>query len=119
MEQRAALDAAGVRRLLADQAGVVARHQLVALGFTDDDLRRQLRRRALVPLHPGVYVNHTGPPTRLQQEWAAVLLRWPAALQRVDALRALGLSRDRQTIPLRTTRIYERSDARPLRSRGG
>lgn len=78
MDQRDGVDAAGVRRLLFEQAGVIARRQLVQLGFTEIDLRRQLRRRELVPLHPGVYVNHTGRPTRLQREWAAALLHWPA-----------------------------------------
>lgn len=54
-----------------------------------------LRRRSLVPVHPGVYVDHTGRPTRAQLEWAAVLFHWPAALHRESALRAHGMSRDR------------------------
>ena len=45
-----------------------------------------IRRRELVAVHPGVYVNHTGQPSRRQQEWAAVLFYWPAALTRESAL---------------------------------
>ena len=37
-------------------------------------------------MHPGVYVNHTGRPSRHQREWAAVLFFWPAALTRESAL---------------------------------
>ena len=33
-------------------------------------------------MHPGVYVDHTGPPTWDQRAWAAVLFFWPAALCR-------------------------------------
>ena len=34
----------------------------------------------------GVYVNHTGAPSRRQLEWAAVLHYWPAALTHESAL---------------------------------
>ncbi|HSV38643.1 MAG TPA: hypothetical protein VLI04_07765 [Nocardioidaceae bacterium] len=39
-------------------------------------------------VHPGVYVNHTGPLTWLQRAWAAVLACSPAALCDESALRA-------------------------------
>lgn len=74
--------------LLADQAGVVSRRQLRAAGYVDHDLRRLVRRRELVAVHPGVYVDHTGPPTWQQRAWSAVLLAWPAALHGASAIRA-------------------------------
>ena len=40
-------------------------------------------------MHPGVYVDHTGPLTWLQRAWAAVLVAWPAALTHESALRAV------------------------------
>ena len=39
-----------------------------------------LRRRELVRVHAGVYVDHTGPLTAAQMQWVAVLACWPAAL---------------------------------------
>jgi len=39
-------------------------------------------------VHPGVYVEHTGPLTWKQQAWAAVLYYWPAALAGDSALAA-------------------------------
>ena len=47
-----------------------------------------VRRRELVRLHPGVYLNHTGDPTWLQRAWAGVLYAWPSALWGPSALRA-------------------------------
>ncbi|ANH37429.1 hypothetical protein I601_0986 [Nocardioides dokdonensis FR1436] len=76
-------------RLLRDQAGVVARRQLLALETTDaTDLARMRRRRELVEVHRGIYVEHTGPLTWQQRAWAAVLWAWPAALCGESALRA-------------------------------
>lgn len=68
------------------QAGVLARWQILERGGTDADIARMRRRRELQPVHPGVYVDHTGPLTRRQREWAAVLALWPAALARESAL---------------------------------
>ena len=53
------------------QSGVVSRRQVLELGGTDRDIARMVRRRDLVVVHPGVYVDHTGTPSRLQREWAA------------------------------------------------
>ena len=58
---------------LAWQHGVVSRAQALASGLAPHDLRRMVRRRELAPLHPGVYVDHTGEPTWLQRAWGAVL----------------------------------------------
>ncbi|QYJ03760.1 hypothetical protein KUV85_15745 [Nocardioides panacisoli] len=74
--------------LLGRQAGVVGRRQLLGCGVTDHDIRRLQRRRLLTTVHPGVYVDHTGPLTWLQRAWAAVLACWPAALRGASARRA-------------------------------
>lgn len=73
-------------RFIDEQAGVVARRQVLAAGFSDDFIRRQLRRREWSRIHGGVFVNHTGPLTWQQQTWAAVLFYWPAALCHESAL---------------------------------
>lgn len=76
-------------RIMSQQGGVVARCQAMKSGLTENDLRRMLRRRELVLIHKGVYVNHTGEPTWLQRAWAAVLFAGPdAALTHESALRA-------------------------------
>src|SRR5690606_19032091 len=62
--------------------------QLVAAGVSAAELRRLVRWRRLRPLHPGVYLNHTGPPSWLQRAWAAVLYADRAALCDQSALRA-------------------------------
>ncbi len=76
------------RQLLARQDGVIARRQALASGVTEPGLRRLLRTRTWVALHPGVYVDHTGSPSWAQRAWAAVLHAWPAALHGESALRA-------------------------------
>ena len=65
--------------LLARQDGVVSRQQLLSLGAARHDVERWLRRRDLTRVHPGVYVDHTGPLGWHQRAWAACLLHPPAA----------------------------------------
>lgn len=60
--------------ILIRQDGVVARRQAVAVGLTEHEIRRRLRRREWAKVHPGVYVDHTGPLTWQQRAWAAVLV---------------------------------------------
>ena len=74
--------------LLALQSGVVSRRQLHDSAVLPHDLKRLLRRRDLVRLHDGVFVNHTGELTWLQRAWAGVLLAQPAALCHDSAIRA-------------------------------
>ena len=74
--------------LLAMQDGVVARRQILAEGAQPPDIERLLRRRDLVRMLPGVFLNHTGDPTWQQRAWAGVLYAWPAALSHRSALRA-------------------------------
>ena len=76
-------------RLLRDQDGVVARRQLLSLPGTDRTVvARLVRRRELVEVLRGVYVEHTGPPSWQQRVWVAVLWAWPAALAAQSAWRA-------------------------------
>ena len=100
--------------LLSDQTGVVSRRQLLGAGLRQHDVARLVRRRELVTLHPGVYVNHTGEPTWLQQAWAAVLLCWPAALAGESALRAAeGPGSSRRVRPVEVAVAEERHLRRP------
>ncbi len=70
------------------QDGVLSRRQAHADELTDADIRRFLRRREWARVHPGIYVNHTGPLTWQQRAWAAVLVAEPAVLSGQSALRA-------------------------------
>lgn len=70
------------------QDGVLSRRQAVAGGLTDADIRRFLRRREWARVHPGVFVDHTGPTSWQQRAWAAVLVAHPAALTGQSSLRA-------------------------------
>jgi very-short-patch-repair endonuclease len=74
--------------VMAEQAGVISRRQALETGIKPHDIKRLLRRREWALVHPGVYVDHTGPLTWLQRAWAAVLFSWPAALCDDSALRA-------------------------------
>lgn len=80
---------APLRALLTEQGGVVARSQVLGAGHEVHDLRRWVRQRLLVPVHEGVYVDHTGPLTWHQRSVAAVLYAAPAALHGCCALRAI------------------------------
>lgn len=80
-----AQDIAGI---LDRQAGTISRHQALRAGCEPHDIRRRKRRREWAEVHPGVYVNHTGPLTWQQRAWAAVLVCAPAALCHESAKRA-------------------------------
>lgn len=82
------VDDRALAALLRRQAGVVSRRQLRDLGCRPHDVERLVRRRALTRVHPGVFVEHTGPLSWEQRAWAAVLALWPAALCAESALRA-------------------------------
>ena len=77
-----------VAACLTRQAGVISRRQVLAAGRDDAFIARMIRRRHWARVHPGVYVDHTGPLTWPQQAWAAVLYAHPAALAGRSALRA-------------------------------
>lgn len=77
-----------LEELMLLQSGVVSRRQAIAHDLTDADIERKVRRREWARVLPGVFVDHTGELTWLQQAWAAVLFSWPAALTHSSALRA-------------------------------
>lgn len=72
--------------LLEQQAGTVSRTQLAGLEIARRVRDTMLRRRELVPVLPGVYVNHTGKPSREQRVIAAVLYAGHSALHLDTAL---------------------------------
>jgi hypothetical protein len=61
------------REIAGEQAGVVARSQLLALGLTPRQARRWIDSGRWRALHPGVYVTFTGPVPDLARVWAALL----------------------------------------------
>src|SRR3954454_6683419 len=87
--------------VLADQSGVISRRQVLEAGLHDHDVARLVRRREIVRLHPGVYIDHTGTPTWHQLAWGAVLVTWPSALSHASALRAAeGPGSSRRALPI-------------------
>ncbi len=82
------MDLGAYGAVLAEQCGVISRAQLLACGAMDHDAARLIRRRDLVAVHRGVYVNHTGQLLWAQRAWAGVLVCWPAALSHSSAIRA-------------------------------
>ncbi|MGL5824756.1 MAG: hypothetical protein ACRCYU_08045 [Nocardioides sp.] len=126
---------------LDDQSGVITRTQLTGVGIAKPALDRMLRRRDLVRLMPGIFVNHTGEPSWQQRAWAGTLYFAPAALGEESALRAangpgarnhsdaepitIAVDRDRRLRPasgyrlVRQVRLAERVQwhARPPRVR--
>jgi hypothetical protein len=66
----------------------VSRRQALTCGLAAYDLERLVRRRELVRVLPGVFVDHTGEPTWEQRAWAGCLAVDRAALGGSSALRA-------------------------------
>ena len=82
------------RALAADQAGVVARRQLYALGVTRWQVKGELRARRWRRVTDAVVAVHNGPLDAQAHRWAAVLHGGPRArLDGVSALVASGLAR--------------------------
>ncbi|MFN8074653.1 MAG: hypothetical protein U0Q15_04420 [Kineosporiaceae bacterium] len=80
------------RELAAAQAGVVSRRQLLALGWSDVDVRQARRSAGWRVLGGGVYVTHQGPLTGEARTWAVLLRSGPgAALASRSALAAWGV----------------------------
>jgi len=114
------MDTDSITRLLDQQEQVLSREQVIARGGSDNDIARKLRRREWAQVHPGVYVGHTGPLTREQDEWAALLYYAPAALTGRSAMRAYGLLLGRDLEPSERHRMvhlavdrHRRLKARP------
>jgi hypothetical protein len=62
-----------LRRIVADQCGVVSRQQAIQEGLSADVIKWRVRAGRWQPLHRGVYATFTGTPTRRARLWAAVL----------------------------------------------
>jgi len=92
-----------ISRALAVQERVITRAQVLAAGGNDNDIARMLRRREWAQVHPGTYVDHTGPLTLEQRESAAVLHCSPAALTGRSALRRYGVPTGRAFDDAETT----------------
>ncbi len=93
------------------QEGVFSRAQLRECLIAKHDIERMLRRRKLRRVHPRVYIDHTGPLTRRQREWAALLYAEPAALcwrlgDRDSEVIHVAVPHDRQVRPLVGLRIH-------------
>ena len=82
------MDDSALAAVLRRQSGVVGRRQLRSMACRPHDIERMIRRRELIRVHPGVFVEHTGPLSWPQRAWAAVLALWPAALCAESALHA-------------------------------
>ncbi len=75
-----------LRTLIDAQEGAVTRAQVLAVGVTESELRRMIRRRELVPVHRGVHVDRTGPLAWVTRAVAAVRFHHRSALCDVSAL---------------------------------
>ena len=85
------MDTDAFEDLLVRQEHVFTRRQVLDLGGDAALIRRKIRRREWVIVHPGVMVDHTGTPNTRQREWAAVLYYAPAALAGRSALLRHGV----------------------------
>ena len=75
------LDRDALDGLLVKQLDVIARHQALAVGASENALRHRLRPGgSWRHLLPGVYLAATGAPTTLQEEMAALLYAGPGSV---------------------------------------
>jgi len=75
------LDRDALDGLLVQQLDVIARHQALAVGASENALRHRLRPGgSWRHLLPGVYLAATGAPTTLQEEMAALLYAGPGSV---------------------------------------
>jgi hypothetical protein len=70
----------GLRRVIAEQAGVVSRQQLLRAGVSRTTVASRVKRGLWQQLHPGVYGTFTGIVPWEALLWAAVLYAGPGAL---------------------------------------
>lgn len=86
------MDVPAVSRLLRRQSGVIGRRQVLEVGGPESFVARKVRRREWVRVHNGVYVDHTGPLSVPQREWAALLLHPGSVLADRSSLRVDGIT---------------------------
>lgn len=104
-----------VAALLLTQDGVIARRQVEDAGLRAHVVQKKLRGKDWVPIHPGVYVNHSGSPTWRQRVWAALLDAYPAAVADTSVLHFgrgpihIAIERGRTVKPRRGITVHRRA----------
>lgn len=92
-----------LRRVIAEQAGVASRRQLLCAGVSRTTIASRVKRGLWQQLHPGVYGTFTGTVSWQARLWAAVLYAGPGALlSHETAAEILGLT-DRRSLVIRVT----------------
>jgi len=82
-----------LRQVIAEQAGVVSRRQLLRAGVSRNTVTSKVRHGLWQQIHLGVYGAFTGAITRDARLWAAVLYAGPGALlSHETAAEVLGLT---------------------------
>jgi putative AbiEi antitoxin of type IV toxin-antitoxin system len=82
-----------LRRVIAEQAGVVSRRQLLRAGVSRTTIDSKHKRGLWQQIHPGVYGTFTGTAAREAHLWAAALYAGPGALlSHETAAEVLGLT---------------------------
>ncbi|MGW6198599.1 type IV toxin-antitoxin system AbiEi family antitoxin domain-containing protein [Kribbella sp. NPDC055110] len=106
---RQQLNDEGLAVLIHEQHSVVSRAQLLAAGLPDVDVRRRVRSRRWKPVHPGVYVTHTGPVGYDERLVAALLYAGPeAAWSHYTAAEQFGLIKPDDRRPVYLTIPWRR-----------
>ena len=83
----------GLRRIIAEQAGVVSRRQVLCAGVSRNAIVSKVNHGLWQRLHPGVYGAFTGALSWEVRLWAAVLYAGPGALlSHETAAEVLGLA---------------------------
>jgi len=86
----------GLRLIVAEQADVVSRQQLLRAGGSSNTITANVKRGVWQPVHPGVYRTVTGDVSWEARLWAAVLYAGPGALlSHETAAEVLGLTNRR------------------------
>ena len=104
----------GLRQIIAEQASVVSRQQLLRAGVSRNTITSNVRRGVWRRIHPGVYRTVAGNVTWEASLWAAVLYAGPGAmLSHETAAEILGLT-DRRCPVIHVTVPASRRVRAPL-----
>lgn len=85
-----------LRRIIAEQAGVVSRRQVLRAGVSRNTITSKVKHRLWQPLQLGVYGAFTGSITWEARLWAAVLYAGPGALLSHETAAELLMLTDRR-----------------------
>ena len=103
-------------RLLAEQAGVITRHQASGCGLTPDALRGLVRDERWTRSERGIYLRGVGAPTFTQRLWIAHLLAGdPSAIGGQAALHRHGVGPEPDEIDVFIPPLPERTFQSPYR----